>query len=150
MVQYPTDLARSRRTEEPESERHKHGAAAAVATPGSVALVVVRPPSWCWVRRCRFGSGVLVGSGRAAAALRSHQGLHPEQFCHYCFQMFHPFSRVVCIHVKEIKSVQKMATIFPGVVSLVDGLIDGDKYVRHLLTESAESDINEIKVSVIL
>ena len=42
-----------------------------------------------------------------------------------------------------------MATIFPGTVSLVDGLIDGDEYVRHLLTESGESD-NEIKVRAIL
>ena len=36
-----------------------------------------------------------------------------------------------------------------GAISLVDGLIDGDEYVRHLLTESGESD-NEIKVRVIL
>ena len=37
-----------------------------------------------------------------------------------------------------------------GAISLVDGLIDGDEYVRHLLTESGESDINEIKVRAIL
>ena len=48
---------------------------------------------------------------------------------------------------RDQERAKKWQHFSPGAISLVDGLIDGDNYVRHLLTESDESD-NEIKVRV--
>ena len=68
-------------------------------------------------------------------------------FAIYVFKCFIKFIKLHAYMFKRQRACKKWQQFSPGAISLVDGLIDGDNYVRHLLTESDESD-NEIKVRV--